>query len=176
MLRCVAPLGAPPRLTRQTAALLASVVLSVGVVGGLMAQKEALLARGRTVLLELAPVDPRSILQGDYMTLSYAAARDVSREGADAGLAVFAIDEQGVGHFQREDDGRPIDANEIRVGFRRRDGAVRFGAQTFLFEEGQANTYGQARYAELRVDDDGSFLLVRLRNDAREILGKRPMP
>ena len=35
------------------------------------------LATGETVLLELAPVDPRGFMQGDYMALSYALERDI---------------------------------------------------------------------------------------------------
>lgn len=37
-----------------------------------VAKYETHLATGDTVLLELAPVDPRGFMQGDYMTLSYA--------------------------------------------------------------------------------------------------------
>ena len=50
-------------------------------------QKERLLRQGRPVLLELAPRDPRSLMQGDYMDLDYALARtlqahpDLPREG-----------------------------------------------------------------------------------------------
>jgi uncharacterized membrane-anchored protein len=33
--------------------------------------KESLKANGETILLELAPRDPRSLLQGDYMALNY---------------------------------------------------------------------------------------------------------
>ncbi|MFX7329222.1 GDYXXLXY domain-containing protein, partial [Acinetobacter baumannii] len=36
-----------------------------------MAQKEMLLKEGQLVLLPLAPVDPRSLMQGDYMALRY---------------------------------------------------------------------------------------------------------
>ena len=36
-----------------------------------IARKEALLKDGQLVLLELAPVDPRSLMQGDYMALRY---------------------------------------------------------------------------------------------------------
>ncbi|TXD96780.1 GDYXXLXY domain-containing protein [Psychrobacter frigidicola] len=35
------------------------------------------LATGNTVLLELAPVDPRGFMQGDYMALSYALEREI---------------------------------------------------------------------------------------------------
>ena len=37
------------------------------------------------MLLELAPVDPRSLIQGDYMRLDYAIARDLA--GARTGHA-----------------------------------------------------------------------------------------
>ena len=34
-------------------------------------QKETLIGKGTEVLLRLAPVDPRSMMQGDYMALNY---------------------------------------------------------------------------------------------------------
>ena len=34
-------------------------------------QKERILKDGKLILLELAPVDPRSLMQGDYMELWY---------------------------------------------------------------------------------------------------------
>jgi hypothetical protein len=43
-------------------------------------QKEALIARGRPVFVALAPVDPRSLMQGDYMRLRFRLPVDV-REG-----------------------------------------------------------------------------------------------
>lgn len=42
-----------------------------------IAKYETHLATGNTVLLELAPVDPRGLMQGDYMALSYALERDI---------------------------------------------------------------------------------------------------
>ena len=42
-------------------------------------QREQLLGSGRVVILELAPVDPRSLMQGDYMALTFAAGREVTR-------------------------------------------------------------------------------------------------
>ena len=39
---------------------------------------ETHLTTGKTVLLALAPVDPRGFMQGDYMALSYALERDIS--------------------------------------------------------------------------------------------------
>ena len=40
-------------------------------------QAERTLSQGEVVYLELAPVDPRSLIQGDYMALDYALERDL---------------------------------------------------------------------------------------------------
>ena len=42
-------------------------------------QKEQLLTHGKTVILALAPVDPRSLMQGDYMRLRFQAEQDMQR-------------------------------------------------------------------------------------------------
>ena len=46
-------------------------------------QKEEIKANGETVLLELAPVDPRSLMQGDYMRLRYAIERSQSYQAKE---------------------------------------------------------------------------------------------
>lgn len=62
--------------------LLALFVANHGIV-----QRERILSDGRVVLLELEPVDPRSLMQGDYMALRFAAADDIRKilEGDCAG-------------------------------------------------------------------------------------------
>jgi len=51
---------------------------------GLVGWREAVLATGAPVVLETAPVDPRSLFQGDYVILQFAISRiDLSRFGAD---------------------------------------------------------------------------------------------
>lgn len=54
--------------------LLALVVANHGIF-----QRERTLSDGRVLLLELAPVDPRSLMQGDYMALEFAAADDIRK-------------------------------------------------------------------------------------------------
>jgi uncharacterized membrane-anchored protein len=54
--------------------LLALAVANQGIV-----QRERILSDGRVLLLELAPVDPRSLMQGDYMSLQFAAAEDIRK-------------------------------------------------------------------------------------------------
>ena len=63
-------------------------------------------------LLELAPVDPRSLIQGDYMALRFRAADDAFRgrtrpEAAD-GRIVLQLDAQRVARYKRFDDGSPL--------------------------------------------------------------------
>jgi uncharacterized membrane-anchored protein len=140
----------------------------------LIVQKESLLATGKPVLLELAPVDPRSLMQGDYMVLDYAISRDrgSSQEWPRDGHLVLRLDEHGAGQFVRfHDPGTPLAPGEFLLRYRVRDGRVRLGAEAFFFQEGHAQRYEGARYGELRVAPNGTSVLVGLRNKEREPLG-----
>jgi uncharacterized membrane-anchored protein len=58
---------------------------------------ERILTEGRVVLLELAPIDPRSLMQGDFMSLNYALSNALRRELArEDGYAVVRLDSRGV--------------------------------------------------------------------------------
>lgn len=143
----------------------------------LIIQKESLLATGKPVLLELAPVDPRSLMQGDYMVLNYAISRDRgwNRGWPHDGRLVLRLDEQGVGQFVRfHDPNFPLAQDEFLLRYRLRNGRVRLGAEAFFFQEGQARLYEGARYGELRVASNGTSVLVGLRDKDREPLGPVP--
>lgn len=45
---------------------------------------EQAMANGEVVLLRLAPVDPRSLMQGDYMRLNYEIARELATHRSSA--------------------------------------------------------------------------------------------
>jgi len=150
---------------------LALVVLALVV---LVVRKERVLAHGTPVLLELAPVDPRSLMQGDYMVLDYAVSREVRKtEVSQEGLLVLRLDENGVGHFvRRHTPDAPLAPGELLLGYKQREGRVRLGAESFFFQEGHADHYAGAKYGELRVAEDGSSVLVGLRNAERQPLGR----
>ena len=63
----------------RTVGVLGGLALVLAVANGSIWQREQLLGSGRVVILELAPVDPRSLMQGDYMALTFAAGREVTR-------------------------------------------------------------------------------------------------
>jgi uncharacterized membrane-anchored protein len=140
-----------------------------------IAQKRAVIADGQVLLLELRPVDPRSIFQGDYMRLRLAEAAMPSPAVIDdlpyLGTVILALDGNRIGRFARLDDGSPLKDGELRVRYRRHEewGLRRldYGAQSFFFQEGDAERYGRARYAMLRVAEDGSTVLTDLAGEDR---------
>jgi uncharacterized membrane-anchored protein len=139
-------------------------------------QRERLLKDGRVVLLELAPVDPRSLMQGDYMALRFKVADQVFGRGrtkvaSEDGRIVVKLDEHGVAGFLRRDDGKPLDSGEVALCYRIRNEQVKFATNAFFFQEGHARDYQGARYGEFRVAPSGELLLTHLRNEKLVRLG-----
>ncbi|MCW5605912.1 MAG: GDYXXLXY domain-containing protein, partial [Burkholderiales bacterium] len=138
-------------------------------------QKEQLIRTGQTVLLELAPVDPRSLMQGDYMALRFRVAdeafRKMPRERRRDGRIVLGVDANGIGTFRRFDDGNPPAPDEIVMRYRVRKQEPKFATNAYFFQEGHAWHYERARYGEFRVSREGEAILVVMRDAAREALG-----
>lgn len=141
-----------------------------------IAGKERILDEGVTVLLRLAPVDPRSLLQGDYMALRYAMANQVADTAGEAGIrdgaAVIELDERQIAHFVALHEGGTLGEGQHLLRFRKRGRSVRLASDAWFFEEGQWDTYRSARFGELRVAADGEAVLTGLRDEAGERLGE----
>ncbi len=137
-------------------------------------QKEQLLRNGRPVLLELAPRDPRSLMQGDYMDLDYALARTLQAlPGLPRdGQAVLRDGPRGIAVFVRLNDGAPLAPGEYLLRYRGRGLRPRFGVESFFFQEGQGPRFQAARFGELRVGGDGTALLAGLRGPELQPLGE----
>jgi uncharacterized membrane-anchored protein len=152
----------------RSAVAFAACLVVLGLVNWTIAKRERHIESGRVVYLELAPVDPRSLMQGDYMALRFAVARqaEAALSGAPQnsnGRVVVTVDASGVGQYARLDDGRPLGADEIYLRYRMRSGRMKFATNAWFFEEGAAKRYEAARYGEFRVDADGELLLTRMR-------------
>ncbi len=148
-------------------------LLVLGVVNVLVLQKEQLLTHGQVLFLELAPVDPRSLIQGDYMRLQYAISREVDNNiGERNGLIVVRLDINDIAQYVRiHDQHTTLAQNELLLPFRVRAFDVLIGPESFFFQEGHAMNYNNARYAELRVSKSGDVLLTGLRGNELEELG-----
>ena len=160
---------------RKTIAIGAGVLL-LALANWTVAERERQLAEGRLVLLELAPVDPRSLMQGDYMALRFKAADDAFgrlgrvKDTAD-GRLIVKLDGRGVGTFVRRDAGEPLTEGEVALRYRIRDERVKFATNAYFFQEGHAADYQAARYGEFRVAQSGELLLAHLRDAKLERLG-----
>ncbi|MDQ2136935.1 GDYXXLXY domain-containing protein [Alcaligenaceae bacterium B3P038] len=186
------------RAARGTAAAPADIVdryWRVAVLGGLgvilalanasIYRYETILATGRTVMLQLAPVDPRALLQGDYMALRFDVARQVERARykarADAasanpvtspgerpaldGYLVLELDRDGIAQLVRIQPARtPLNAGETLLRYRIRNDQTYIVTNAFFFPEGEAKHFEAARFGELRVSAEGTGLLVKLRD------------
>ena len=137
---------------------------------------EAHLATGDTVLLALAPVDPRGFMQGDYMTLSYALERDVfaalnrdpgSYPTNEDGYVIVALDNNKVAQFVRLAANQPenLATKEMAIHYRIRNGAMQLATNAFFFQEGHSEAFEAAEYGLFRVSDKGEPLLTNLVDD-----------
>ena len=139
-----------------------------------IAKYEAHLATGDTVLLALAPVDPRGFMQGDYMTLSYALERDVfaalNRDPGsypinEEGYVIVALDNHNVGQFVRlsaNNQPENLATNEMAIHYRIRNGSMQLATNAFFFQEGHGEAFEAAQYGLFRVNDKGEPLLTKM--------------
>jgi uncharacterized membrane-anchored protein len=151
--------------TTQSRALLAiAVVLVLGAVNWSIVAKERIKTQGERIYLALAPVDPRSLMQGDYMALRFELASNIS---ADAeGSAPLFVDARGIATLNPS----PATA-DLRIRYRVRHRQVWLGTNAYFFEEGTAARYEGARYGEFRIDrDSGEAVLVGLADENLEAL------
>jgi len=135
--------------------------------------KEATLESGQLILLKLYPVDPRSLMQGDYMNLSYEMTRtwrDDNIENA-RGYCVLQLDDNQVASFVRlQAEPTPKADNEVLVKYYYNGSQVRIGAESYFFEEGTGEKYSDAEYGALRVDEKGNSILVGLYDENQQPL------
>lgn len=163
-------------------ALIAALALAVGAPLFAVRDFEQTLASGRVVLAELAPVDPRSLMQGDYMALRFALDNELPRHPAGSSdarrvpsYAHIAVDTQGRATLAGLGDSAPADdAGLLHMRIRTRDGLSSIGPNAFFFEEGSAQRFEAARWGEFRVGANGKALLTHLRDERLERIGENP--
>lgn len=154
---------------------IAAGIIVLALVNFTIYQREHLLRDGKVVLLELAPVDPRSLMQGDYMALNFAIANQAfpwnMRGKLTDGHLVVTLDANGVGKLRRIADGKPLAAGEVLLRYRVRNEQTKFATNAFFFQEGQGTLYEKARYGEFRVAPDGEMILDAMRDAQFRRLG-----
>jgi uncharacterized membrane-anchored protein len=155
---------------------LAATVAAVLIVANVaIMRKERLIRDGRPVFVELAPADPRSLMQGDFMRLNFAMPRtfDERRSGLlrlERPRVVVQVDARGVATMRRIDRGEPLGVDELAIELTPKNGRWTLVTDAWFFAEGEAGRWQNARYGEFRVDANGRALLVNLRGAKLELL------
>jgi uncharacterized membrane-anchored protein len=158
---------------RKIIALVALVII-LGLVNWSIFGKEKHLAEGKIIYLDLAPVDPRSLMQGDYMALRFRLADEVYKAlpktedrrrwrhnvAASDGYVVASLGARNIATYKNLYHDQTRSKDEIKLRYRVRNGAVKFATNAYFFQEGYGKYYEQARYGQFRVDASGELLLV----------------
>lgn len=142
-------------------------LMSVLLFLGLIAQHQWHLAHSRSVFIALQPVDPRSLLQGDYMQLRYDLAwRNINAQQLQKSPKIMAyvqLDaQQRLLHSQllAAPNLQPL---QLKNPMQQID-QLYPATTSFFFAEGLADCYAQAKYAHFQVNAKGVALLVGLRD------------
>ena len=146
--------------------------------------------------LELTPVDPRSLLQGDYMTLNYDITDKASdfiynnrtyiydgenenevdkirelRKLADAKRAYIAVrlDENKVAKFVKITKEKTDEKDLLFIAYKTNGYDVNINVNSYLFQEGTGDKYEEARHSKV-VLVGNKLRLIDLRDkDFKEI-------
>ncbi|QIL83143.1 DUF4401 domain-containing protein [Diaphorobacter sp. HDW4A] len=147
--------------------LIVGALLVFGLVNWDVRGKEQVIAHGQPVLVKLVPVDPRSLMQGDYMALRFDLPQTV-QEGLEKTLLPTArvratLDEKGRATVkslvaERFDPA----AGEIVLPLKRLKGRWVLVTDAYFFPEGTGKVFERAQYGDFRVLPDGRALLVGL--------------
>ncbi|WP_429185580.1 GDYXXLXY domain-containing protein [Aeromonas veronii] len=164
-------------VTRQLALLLSGLAILAGINATVWRYEHAM-SSGEVVLLRLAPVDPRSLMQGDYMRLNYEIARELTSRDARAtqdkgsDTLVIRLDAHQVATLVA--DGKPdrLASDERLLQVHQSERQWQIGPDAYFFEEGSGEQYEAARYGEFRLQADGKTLLVGLRDEAYQPIGQ----
>ena len=155
---------ATPAANSNTWLLLASGLICLLLVNGAIWQKQQLIAHGQRILVELQPVDPRSLMQGDYMALNFVPWMNPATVPPSAGERVKVVaerDARSVTVIKRQYlAGESLAANELLLELTPKAGRWVLVSDAFYFHEGEAERFAKARYGEFRVMRDGRALLV----------------
>lgn len=150
--------------------ILALIIPLLAIFGFEIYKKEQLLEKGQVFYLELAPRDPRSLMQGDYMALNYAILRQIPRNSEDKGILVLKRDEKNIARFVQLGNGVGRAKDEFFIAYNQEGWRKVIRPDSFFFQEGTAKIYEEAKYGIFKIDANDNKLLIGLADkDLKEI-------
>lgn len=134
--------------------------------------KQNLIKHGETLLFKLAPVDPRSIMQGDYMRLRFDLAVQIHERlkllhsttaiPNQRGFVIVTRDANNIATFIDLYNNQELGNNQYMIPYKFRKYQVIFTTDAFYFQEGKAQHFQQAEYGEFKLSSSGEMLLVNM--------------
>ncbi len=163
-------------MNRYKIIILLNLIFLIVYINWSILKKEKTLAEGTLMLFELAPVDPRSIMQGDFMWLNYQIANEARRDTSLSrfGYCVVNLDEYKIAQKVRfQKDVQPLNADEMIIKYSMKTRGLSIGADSYFFEEGSREKFQPAKYGGLRVDKNGNSILVGLYDEDKRFIEKK---
>ena len=141
-------------------AFLAIVAAQVFLLLGLIGEKEYTLRTGTEVVLQTVPIDPRSLLQGDFAILDYeiASLDSLAYPTFPVGVTVYVWLRESDGAWvgRNYTSGKPSDRDTVFIkGVVDRPGHLDFGIGTYFIPEGTGHLIERSRDVKVVVSVDG---------------------
>lgn len=175
--------------------VLITAVVTVAYVGSVAFRHQAVRSGGDALYLALAPVDPLSLFQGQYMTVNFALERETHDRGAVPAdgngdvLAVIELDERKVGTVREFVAQEPTEFVRQRLNEKYGIGKfvllavrliptphesttsrVEMWQKQFMFMENTEDLYDNARFGFFKVTSNGQYQLVDLADEHLKLL------
>ena len=150
--------------------------------------KEQIIKNGETVFLELAPVDPRSLMQGDYMRLNYDIAlklRDDFKKGKKtknnnsyiihkkSGYVKVKLDDSNIAKYVGEHLGGALASDEKLFKYKNLGWRVIIVPNSYFFQEGKRRIFDDAKYGVFKFKGADNYVLVALADKDMNIISSK---
>lgn len=123
-----------------------------------------------------APIDPRSMMQGDYIQGDYMRlVYDVGQNHSNLpkkkrGYLVLGLEENKVATFKRFYEDEPLAPDEKLIHYHIQYNSIRIVPDSFMLQEGQGKFYEDAKYAVFKFEGPRNSILTALADDKLQII------
>jgi uncharacterized membrane-anchored protein len=131
----------------------------------LIIKNEINIQNSETIYLKTAPIDPRSILQGDYVKLNFEVGDAILRKKNynKYSKAIIKLSPKKIAYFDRfYEKNSKISKNERVINFSKKGSRIVIGTDSYFFQEGKGKEYENKKYGKFKLDKNGNLLLIEL--------------
>lgn len=150
--------------------LVAVVMLILTTINFKIYQTEHYIKYGKSIYLKLAPVDPRSLMQGDYMALRYEIENILGDSNLEDNKIVLTLDKNRVAKIKSFDKIENLGKNEFIVSFKKKLYRAKLKiAHRYYFQEGKSKIYQKAVYGKFKTNGSKMILVNLADKDFKDL-------